>query len=44
MYLDDGIGVGVDLNSTIKLSESVRNDLILSGFIINDKKCILVSM
>lgn len=40
MYLDDGIGIGNDFQSTRSVSESVREDLRLSGFVINERKSV----
>ncbi|XP_068238348.1 uncharacterized protein [Palaemon carinicauda] len=40
MYLDDGIGIGCDVQETRSMAESVREDLRLSGFVINDRKSV----
>jgi hypothetical protein len=38
MYLDDGIGVHIDLQVCSTLSDAVRHDLILSGFVPKKEK------
>jgi len=38
MHLDDGIGVHIDLQVCKTLSDEVRQDLILSGFVLKKEK------
>lgn len=40
MYLDDGIGIGSDFQVTRSMSKSVRIDIRLSGFVINERKSV----
>lgn len=40
MYLDDGIGIGSDFQVTRSMSKSVRKDIRLSGFVINERKSV----
>ena len=42
MFLDDGYGCAKDFENTALLSQEVKSDLLLSGFIPNFSKCIWV--